>query len=97
MLFRSGLEARNYLQNHTPRGVLLPVLTLEEAQGAVSNRLTIDTAQLCLIPESGDEVLCYEFKGSYNGATYLCYINAETGRQQDLLKVIETETGLETA
>lgn len=92
-----GLEARNYLQNHTPRGVLLPVLTLEEAQGAVSNRLTIDTAQLCLIPESGGEVLCYEFKGSYNGATYLCYINAETGRQQELLKVIETETGLETA
>lgn len=92
-----GLEARNYLQNHTARSMLLPALTLEEAQGAVSDRLAIETAQLCLIPDHDGEVLCYEFKGRYNGATYLCYINAETGRQQELLKVIETETGLETA
>lgn len=92
-----GWEARNFLQNHTARGILQPELTLEEAQGAVSERLAVHTAQLCLIPDGNDEVLCYEFQGTYNGATYLCYINAETGKQQELLKVIETAAGLETA
>ncbi len=92
-----GLEARHYLQNHTARGPLLPLLTPEEAQGAVSARLTISGRQLCLIPTQAGERLCYEFQGTYGGASYLCYINAETGKQEELLKIVESSAGLETA
>ncbi|MBQ9263349.1 MAG: germination protein YpeB [Clostridia bacterium] len=90
-----GVEARNYLINHGPRGLLTPGLTVEEAAGGVSSFLAVDQAQLCLIPTDGGEKLCYEFQGTYGGHTYLCYINAHTGAQEQLLKVIEGETGIE--
>ena len=90
-----GLEARNYLTNHGPRGLLAPGISLEEAEGAVSQRLKIETGRLCLIPTDAGERLCYEFRGEYGGHTYLCYINAETGGQEQLLRVIEDEAGLQ--
>lgn len=90
-----GLEARNYLTNHTARGALIPGISLEEAEGAVSEKLRIDQGRLCLIPTDGGEKLCYEFRGEYQGGTYLCYISAENGKQEQLLKVIEDEAGLQ--
>lgn len=90
-----GWEARNYLMNHTARGLLTPELTKEEAQARVSSRLKPDAARLCLIPTDAGERLCYEFQGEYAGHTYLAYINAATGRQEELLKVVEGAAGLE--
>lgn len=92
-----GVEQRNYLQNHTARGALRPGLTQEEAQGAVSGRLKVASARLCLIPTDAGEKLCYEFKGSYGDGEYLIYIDAESGEQQEMFRVVETETGLEAA
>ncbi|MBQ7655267.1 MAG: germination protein YpeB [Clostridia bacterium] len=91
-----GWEARNYLQNHAPRGLLTPELTREEARANVSERLALSSSRLCLIPTAGGEKLCYEFQGEYAGHTYLSYINASTGRQEELLKVVEGAAGLET-
>ncbi|MCI5565230.1 MAG: germination protein YpeB [Clostridiales bacterium] len=91
-----GIEARNYLQNHTARGALLPTITEQEAQKAVSSRLQIESSQLCLIPLRSEERLCFEFKGFYNGHTYLAYVDAATGEQVELLKLVETPSGLET-
>ena len=90
-----GLEAKNYLVNHTARGALIPALTAEEAAGAVSARLHIDRGRLCLIPTDAGERLCYEFRGTWGDRVYLCYINAETGRQEQLLQLIEGESGIE--
>ena len=90
-----GWEARNYLMNHTARGLLTPRLTREEAQERVSERLQTNTSRLCLIPTEAGEKLCYEFQGEYGGHTYLAYINADTGRQEELLKVVEGASGLE--
>ena len=90
-----GIEARNYLQNHGPRGLMTPRLTQEEARQRVSERLKVDAVRLCLIPSSAGEKLCYEFQGQFSGHTYLCYINALDGGQEQLLKVVEGEAGLE--
>ena len=90
-----GWEARNYLMNHTNRGLLTPQLTREEARTRVSERLKTNAARLCLIPTDAGEKLCYEFQGEYGGHTYLAYINADTGRQEELLKVVEGASGLE--
>lgn len=90
-----GWEARNYLMNHTARGLLTPELTEDEARQYVSDRLKPDAARLCLIPTEAGEKLCYEFQGDYGGHTYLAYINAATGRQEELLKVVEGASGLE--
>ena len=90
-----GWEAREYLKNHTARPLLLPALSQEEAREKVSRRLNVDAAQLCLIPTDSGEKLCYEFQGDYQNHTYLVYINTQTGRQEQLLKVVEENTGLE--
>ena len=90
-----GLEARSYWQNHGPRGLLSPRLTAEEAQRSVSPRLSVDSSRLCLIPTDGGERLCYEFQAQFGGQTYLAYINAENGRQEQLLQVMENAAGLE--
>ncbi|MDO5327883.1 MAG: germination protein YpeB [Clostridia bacterium] len=90
-----GIEARNYLQNHSARGPLIPSLTEDQARERVGERLKIDSARLCLIPTDGGEKLCYEFQGEFAGHMYLSYINALDGRQEQLLKVVEGETGLE--
>ena len=90
-----GIEARNYLENHTARGLLTPALSLEEARERVGDRLQVSSARLCLIPTDSGEKLCYEFQGEFSGQTYLSYINAQDGRQEQLLKVVESETGLE--
>lgn len=90
-----GLEARNYWQNHAARGLLIPTLTEEEARQSVGSRLNVQSGRLCLIPTDGGEKLCYEFKGEYGGNVFLSYINALDGRQEELLKVVESDTGLE--
>lgn len=90
-----GIEARNYWQNHTARGLLTPVLTEQEAQKYVADRLAVEAVRLCLIPTDRGEKLCYEFRGIYQGDTYLAYINALDGGQEELLKVVEGDTGLE--
>lgn len=91
-----GLEARNYLMNHTTRGLMKPRLSEEEARDAVSDKMKVRSGRLCLIPTEQGEKLCYEFKGQYNGASYLTYIDAEDGTQRELFKVVETGSGLET-
>ena len=90
-----GWEARNYLMNHTARGLLTPELSVEEARAHVNGRLNVDSSRLCLIPTDAGEKLCYEFQGEYAGHTYLSYINAVTGQQEQLLKVVEGASGLE--
>ncbi len=90
-----GLEARSYWQNHTARGLLRPALTQEEARARVGKRLNVQSGRLCLIPTDGGERLCYEFQGEFGGNTYLSYINAQDGRQEELLRVVESDTGLE--
>ncbi len=91
-----GVEARNYWQNHAARGLLVPTLTEEEARQRVGQRLNVQSARLCLIPTDSGEKLCWEFKGEFGGHTYVSYISALDGRQEELLKVVESDTGLET-
>ena len=39
------------------------------------------------------EKLCYEFSGELNGDTYYVYIDAISGRQVEMFKVIDSEEG----
>ena len=45
-----GLEANNYLMNHTRRTGLAPALSAQEALEKVSSRLEAGQARLCVIP-----------------------------------------------
>lgn len=91
-----GLEAKNYLTNHSPRAPLSPSITETQALESVSPRLFVTGSRLCLIPKNDEEVLCYEFSCTFQDAQFLIYINALTGAQEELLQVVESSAGLET-
>ncbi len=89
-----GADARNYLYSHTERDIAQPVLSPEEAEAKVSVNLDIQSRELALIPVTPTtERLCYEFKGTCNGDEYIIYIDAETGAEQQIFVIINTENG----
>ena len=94
-----GIEANNYWMNHVTRERLHPLLTESEAKTRVSDRLAVSGARLCVIPlEDGlgagrTEALCWEFKGAASGSGYLVYIDAETGEEMNVLKVVQSGGG----
>lgn len=92
-----GLEANNYLMNHTQRKALAPILTQKEAQAKVSPQLTLTHACLCVIPDRDSERLCWEFAGMWKENEYRVYIDALTGEEADVLMLIRSPQGEMTA
>ena len=92
-----GLEANNYWMNHRTRELPEVKVTEEKAREMVSGILTINAARLCLIPFRNTEKLCYEFSATWNDSQYLVYVDAETGEEREILKVIDSATGPLTA
>lgn len=92
-----GMEAKGYLMNHRERESVTPKLTADEARARVSTSLEVSHSGLAIIPkDSLREVLCYEFKGSFNGRNFIVYINADNGREEQILLLIESENGVLT-
>jgi len=91
----SGMEARGYIMNHTGRALPSPSVTAEAAREKVSPRLIILSEALAVIPTEGkNEVLCYEYLcEDGQGGRCAVYINAETGAEQEIQLLIETENG----
>ena len=88
-------EPGGYLQNHIERELLDPSLTIDEAREKVSGQLEVLSEGLAIIPTpSKEEAMCYEFKCMNEaGKEVISYINVETGREQDLLLIIDTGRG----
>ncbi len=93
----TGIECKGYLMNHRDRGEQRAVLSESEARGCVSTHLSVNAVSLSVIPkDSMREVLCYEFHGTYKDKNFIIYINAENGREEEILLLIESETGILT-
>lgn len=92
-----GMESKGYLMNHKQRELSAPLISLEEARSHVSTQLEVTATKLALVPkDSLKEVLCYEFKGTFNGKNFLVYINADNGHEEEILMLIESEGGVLT-
>lgn len=92
-----GLEAHGYLMNHKKREFPPIKLTEQEAKEKVSTRLLVDSVGMAYIPkDSLEEILCYEFHGNFNERNFIIYINAENGREEKILMLIESENGILT-
>ncbi|MFZ7121928.1 MAG: germination protein YpeB [Eubacteriaceae bacterium] len=92
-----GIEAQGFHFSHHERDIPEPVLSLDDARENVSSRLEITKERLAIIPtEFKTEVLCYEFKGTYKKDWYIIYINAETGKEEQILKIIEADESVLT-
>lgn len=89
-----GWEAQSYAINHKTRKIDTPKLTKAQAMEKVSGELTIDASRLCVIPqEFKEDALCYEFICTKNNTTYYVYIDANTGSELNILRVVSTVSG----
>ena len=89
-----GIETTGYLNNHTQRNVSNVKISGEEAKKNLNKNLQIETQRLAIIPtEWQTEILCYEFKGKVDDKEFLVYINAENGREEDILIITNTGEG----
>ena len=88
-----GLEAMNYLANHTERSLPSPVLDEDEARGRLNLALEAERGRLCVIPLDSGEAFCWEFAATADGANYLVYIDAMTGEERNIYRVVEDENG----
>ncbi len=89
-----GIETTGYLNNHQERNINNVKITKEEAKKNLNKELNIESEGLAIIPtEWKTEILCYEFKGKVEDREFLVYINAENGREEDILVINNTPNG----
>ena len=89
-----GIETTGYLNNHTQRDVSKVKITKEEAKKSLNKQLQIESEGLAVIPtEWQSEILCYEIKGKVEDREFLVYMNAENGREEDILIITNTPNG----
>jgi len=92
-----GIETSGYLNNHTVRNIPELKISKEQAKANLNKNLEITSENLAIIPtEWKTEILCYEFKGKIDDTDFLVYINAETGREENILVIIDTPNGILT-
>ena len=92
-----GVETTGYLNNHTERNLSNVKISIDEAKKTLNNRLNIESQGMAVIPtEWQSEILCYEFKGKVQDTEFLVYINAENGREEDILVIKDTPNGILT-
>lgn len=92
-----GMETTGYLNSHTKRNIAKAKITKEEAKKTLNKELEIQSEGLAIIPtEYKTEILCWEFKGKVDGTDFLVYINAENGREEDILTIVNTNDGVLT-
>ena len=88
-----GAETANYYLNHKDRELSAPAIDKKTAAESISKKLVINNVRLALIPLDGGEVLCYEFYCDYDESLYFAYVDAATGEEVNILRVIDSGSG----
>lgn len=92
-----GIEATGYLNSHHERDLPEIKITKEEAKSKINQNLEILSEGLAVIPtEWKSEIFCYEFRGKVQEREFLIYINVETGEEEDILIILNSEDGILT-
>lgn len=92
-----GFEAAGYIVSHVERKFPKVNITESDARGEVNKAFKIEDVRLAVIPlTSKREVMCYEVRGSIGGKNYLVYINASSGKYENILQLIKSESGVFT-
>ncbi|HWQ41104.1 MAG TPA: PepSY1/2 domain-containing protein [Desulfosporosinus sp.] len=88
-----GLDAAPYYSFHHSR-TFPAKITLEQAVRKLRPNFQVIEGRLVVIAKSGNqEVYSYEFRGRYQGEEYLLYLNASTGAEEKIQRIIKTPRG----
>ncbi len=90
-----GLETDGYVTNHTRRQFPDKTMSVAACKKMLSPYLKCVSSGKALIPtEGGKEAYCYEFKcKSDEGRNVLVYFNVRTGKEEQILILLENENG----
>ncbi len=89
-----GIETTGYLNSHTERKLGEIKVSKEKAAENLNKKLEIKSESLAMIPtEWKTEILCWEFKGTIKEMDFLVYVNVETGKEEDILLIVNTPNG----
>ncbi len=92
-----GIEAQGFHYAHHEREIEKPTITMEQAKKNLIEGFELTSERLAIIPtEFKSEVLCYELKGTYNYKWFIIYINAKTGKEEQILQIIEADESVLT-
>lgn len=89
------LDATGYFMNHHERSLGAPSISISQAKAVIAREIAIQTETLAVIPTEGQmEKLCYAFACEHeDGQKLLYYVNANTGRTENLFILIDTGHG----
>ena len=88
-----GWEGTNYATNHKER-TFNSAIGILDAQEKVNKILTIKERNLTIIPDKYvGEINAYEFICTWKNYTYYIYIDSVTGKEVNILRVINTTNG----
>lgn len=89
----TAYDATPYWSYHHPRK-LTAKISADKAKEKLRSGFEIKETGLAVIPVLGNrEVLAYEFRGTYQGEEYLVYVNAESGLEEKIQRIIKTPRG----
>lgn len=90
-----GFDARGYLTNHTEREFSEPAVLEEDAQNNLSPLLNVKSVNRAVIPTDGEnDAYCYEFAcTSETDENILVYINCQSGKEEQILMLIISDSG----
>lgn len=89
-----GLESKGYLNSHHEREIEEPKVSMEQARAVINPRMEILSEGLAIVPTDwSTEVLTYEFKGRVEDNNFIVYVNAQTGKEQEVFIIIDTPNG----
>lgn len=90
----NSFDATSYYLNHESRQTESAKISKEQAVKNLSQNLNVENVRLCVIPKgNNNEKLCYEILGTYNDSTYYVYVDAVTGKESQIFKVVKTSEG----
>ncbi len=89
----TGFEGSGYVVNDHERQIDAPSITSEQARQNVSGMLSIQSHRLSVIPKGNSEATAWEFYCLYGDDEYVVYIDAVSGKQIQMYRIVNTDDG----
>lgn len=88
-----GWEATNYATNNKSRNFTSSI-SMTQAQNKLSSVLSVKERNYCIIPDKYvGELSAYEFICTWKNYTYYVYIDSNTGKEANIMRVVNTTNG----
>ena len=91
-----GIEAKSYCMNHCVRTKSAKIKA-DTAKSLIPQNLSVQRCCLAMVPtKDGGEELCYELRCELKGLEYFIYLSADSGKEVNVLRIIDSDQGLMT-